>query len=154
MNIDYIKATFGYIGFVLFAILAIIPWIFGEPIAQTAIIFQIAYGSIILTFLGGMAWGWRDDQKNQKVNLAIGIAYSLIGCMLLLLIYLQFILSALLISVVSFQSFYYFERSTEDFVKRSEDYMHFRKMLSLLVSISFLISSAYWINPYSNPLNF
>jgi hypothetical protein len=134
--------------------LAIIPWIFGESIAQTAIIFQIAYGSIILTFLGGMAWGWRDDQKNQKVNLAIGIAYSLIGCMLLLLIYLQFILSALLISVVSFQSFYYFERSTEDFVKRSEDYMHFRKMLSLLVSISFLISSAYWINPYSNPLNF
>ena len=101
-----------------------------------------------------MAWGWRDDQKNQKVNLAIGIAYSLIGCMLLLLIYLQVILSALLISVVSFQSFYYFERSTEDFVKRSEDYMHFRKMLSLLVSISFLISSAYWINPYSNPLNF
>jgi hypothetical protein len=101
-----------------------------------------------------MAWGWRDDQKNQKINLAIGIAYSLIGCMLLLLIYLQFILSALLISVVSFQSFYYFERSTEDFVKRSEDYMHFRKMLSLLVSISFLISSAYWINPYSNPLNF
>jgi len=134
--------------------LAIIPWIFGETIAQTAIIFQIAYGSIILTFLGGMAWGWRDDQKNQKINLAIGIAYSLIGCMLLLLIYLQFILSALLISVVSFQSFYYFERSTEDFVKRSEDYMHFRKMLSLLVSISFLISSAYWINPYSNPLNF
>ncbi|MDC3325749.1 DUF3429 domain-containing protein, partial [Gammaproteobacteria bacterium] len=129
-------------------------WIFGETIAQTAIIFQIAYGSIILTFLGGMAWGWRDDQKNQKINLAIGIAYSLIGCMLLLLIYLQFILSALLISVVSFQSFYYFERSTEDFVKRSEDYMHFRKMLSLLVSISFLISSAYWINPYSNPLNF
>ena len=134
--------------------MAIIPWIFGEFIAQTAIIFQIGYGSIILTFLGGMAWGWRDDQKNQKINLAIGIAYSLIGCMLLLLIYLQFILSALLISVVSFQSFYYFERSTEDFVKRSEDYMHFRKMLSLLVSISFLISSAYWINPYSNPLNF
>ena len=104
MNIDYIKATFGYIGFVPFAILAIIPWIFGESIAQTAIIFQIAYGSIILTFLGGMAWGWRDDQKNQKINLAIGIAYSLIGCMLLLLIYLQFILSALLISVASFQS--------------------------------------------------
>ena len=137
-----------------FAILAIIPWIFGETIAQTAIIFQIAYGSIILTFLGGMAWGWRDDQKNQKINLAIGIAYSLIGCMLLLLMYLQFILRALLISVVTFQSFDYFERSTEDIVKRSEDYMHFRKMLSLLVSISFLISSAYWINPYSNPLNF
>lgn len=154
MNIDYIKATYGYIGFVPFAILSIIPWIFGGAIAQSAVVFQIGYGAIILTFLGGMSWGWRDSQKNQKINLAIGIAYSLIGCVLLILTYLQFILSALLMSVVSFQSFYYFERSTEDFLKRSEDYKHFRKMLSLLVSISFLISSAYWINPYSNPLNF
>ena len=154
MNIDYLKATFGYIGFIPFAILAITPWIFDGAIAHTAIVFQIGYGAIILTFLGGMAWGWRDDQKNQKINLTMGILYSLIGCMLLMLAYLQFILSALLISVVSFQSYYYFERSTEDFVKRSEDYKHFRKMLSLLVSISFLISSAYWINPYSNPLNF
>ena len=88
------------------------------------------------------------------MNLAIGIIYSLIGCLLLILAYFNFILSALLISVVSFQSFYYFEKSTEDFKKRSEDYQNFRKMLSLLVSISFLISSAYWVNPYSNPLNF
>ena len=73
-----------------------------------AIIFQIAYGAIILTFLGGMAWGWRDDQKNQKINLAIGIAYSLIGCMLLLLMYLEFILSALLISVSKFSIFLLF----------------------------------------------
>jgi len=66
MNIDYIKATFGYIGFVPFAILAIIPWIFGETIAQTAIIFQIAYGSIILTFLGGMAWGGETIKKTKR----------------------------------------------------------------------------------------
>ena len=46
----------------------------------------------------------------------------------------------------------YFEKSTEDFKFRDDDYKKFRKMLSLLVSISFLISSAYWINPYSNPL--
>ena len=154
MNIDYIKATFGYIGFIPFAILAIIPWIIGGAISYHAIVFQIAYGAIILTFLGGMSWGWRDSQENQKMNLAIGIIYSLIGCLLLILAYFNFILSALLISVVSFQSFYYFEKSTEDFKKRSEDYQNFRKMLSLLVSISFLISSAYWINPYSNPLNF
>ena len=62
MNIDYIKATFGYIGFVPFAILAIIPWIFGESIAQTAIIFQIAYGSIILTFLVE----WHGDGETIK----------------------------------------------------------------------------------------
>ena len=80
MNIDYLKATFGYIGFMPFAILAITPWIFDGAIAHTAIVFQIGYGAIILTFLGGMAWGWRDDQKNQKINLAIGIVCSLIGC--------------------------------------------------------------------------
>ena len=99
-----------------------------------------------------MAWGWRDDQTNQKFNLSIGILYSLIGCSILLLTYFNQILLALIISVLSFQSFYYFEKSTEDFTARDEEYKKFRKMLSLLVSISFLITSAYWINPYSNPL--
>ena len=152
MNISNFKSTYGYIGFIPFALLSIAPWILGSEVSKIAITFQLAYGSIILTFLGGMAWGWSDDQKNQKFNLSIGILYSLIGCLILLLTYNDAILIALLISVFSFQSFYYFEKSTEDFKFRDDDYKKFRKMLSLLVSISFLISSAYWINPYSNPL--
>jgi hypothetical protein len=152
MNINNIKSTYGYIGFIPFAFFSIIPWIFGGPISQTAIIFQLAYGSIIITFLGGMAWGWRDDQDKQSLNLFIGILYSLVGCLILLLTYFNYILLGLLISVLSFQSFYYFERSTQDFKIRDDEYKKFRKMLSLLVAISFLISSAYWINPYSNPL--
>ena len=47
--------------------------------------------------------------------LVIGIIYSLISCSMLILIYLNMILFALLISVISFQSFYYFEKSTYDF---------------------------------------
>jgi hypothetical protein len=140
------------VGFLPFAFLSIVPWIVGSEVSKIAIVFQLAYGSIILTFLGGMAWGWSDDQKNQKFNLSIGIIYSLIGCLILLLTYYDIIIVALLISVFSFQSFYYFEKSTEFFELRDNDYKKFRKMLSLLVSISFLISSAYWINPYSNPL--
>jgi hypothetical protein len=136
-----------------FALLSITPWIIGGHIGETAIIFQIAYGSIILTFLGGISWGWRDDQPQQKKNLSIGILYSLIACLMLILIYLNMILFALLISIISFQSFYYFEKSTYDFKNKHEDYQRFRRMLSLLVAISFLISTAYWINPYSNPLN-
>jgi hypothetical protein len=62
------------------------------------------------------------------------------------------VLASLLILMIAFQSFYYFERSTVDFKKRDDEYKDFRKMLSLLVSISFLLSSAYWINPYSNLL--
>ena len=153
MNINTIKSIYGYLGFTPFALLSIIPWITGGHVGETAIIFQIAYGSIILTFLGGISWGWRDNQPEQKKNLSIGILYSLIGCLMLILIYFNLILFALLISVISFQSFYYFEKSTYDFKYKHEDYQKFRKMLSLLVSISFLISMAYWINPYSNPLN-
>ena len=152
MNINNIKSTYGYIGFIPFAVFSFIPWAVGGNIANISIVFQIAYGSIIITFLGGMAWGWRDDQKNQIFNLSIGILYSLIGMLLLFLAYFNQILLALLISMISFQSFYYFEKSTEDFLIRDDEYKKFRKMLSLLVSISFLISSAYWINPYSNPL--
>ena len=152
MNINNIKSTYGYVGFIPFAVFSFIPWAVGGNIANISILFQIAYGSIIITFLGGMAWGWRDDQKNQIFNLSIGILYSLIGMLLLFLAYFNQILLALLISMISFQSFYYFEKSTEDFLARDDEYKKFRKMLSLLVSISFLISSAYWINPYSNPL--
>ena len=153
MNINTIKSTYGYIGFIPFAILSITPWITGGYIGQVAIIFQIAYGAIILSFLAGISWGWRDDQPQQKKNLSIGIIYSLISCSMLILIYLNMILVALLISVITFQSFYYFEKSTYDFKYKHEDYQKFRRMLSLLVAISFLISMAYWINPYSNPLN-
>jgi hypothetical protein len=152
MNINIVKSTYGYIGFIPFAVFSFIPWAVGGNIANISIVFQIAYGSIIITFLGGMAWGWRDDQKNQIFNLSIGILYSLIGMLVLTLAYCDQILLALLISMISFQSFYYFEKSTEDFLIRDDEYKKFRKMLSLLVSISFLISSAYWINPYSNPL--
>ena len=152
MNISNFKSTYGYIGFLPFAFFSIAPWIVGSEVSKIAIVFQLAYGSIILTFLGGMAWGWRDEQQNQKFNLSIGILYSLIGCLILFLTYFEIILIALLISVFSFQSFYYFEKSTEDFKLKDDDYKKFRKMLSLLVSISFLISSAYWINPYSNTL--
>ena len=153
MNINTIKSTYGYIGFIPFALLSITPWITGGYIGQVAIIFQIAYGSIILSFLAGISWGWRDDQPQQKKNLSIGIIYSLISCSMLILIYLNMILVALLISVITFQSFYYFEKSTYDFKYKHEDYQKFRRMLSLLVAISFLISTAYWVNPYSNPLN-
>jgi hypothetical protein len=129
-----------------------VPWIAGSELSKIALTFQLGYGAIIITFLGGISWGWRDNLRNQKFNLSMGILFSLLGCSILLLTYFNYILVALLLSVISFQFFYYFEQSTEDFLLRDDDYKKFRKMLSLLVSLSFLISSAYWINPYSNPL--
>ena len=151
MNITNIKSTYGYIGFLPFAVFSLLPWIIGGEIGKSFIIFQLGYGSIIITFLGGFAWGWRDNQKNQKLNLSIGIGFSLLGCLILLFTYLNLILLSLITSIISFYLFYIFEKSTEDFQKKDIDYQKFRKILTLLVCISFLISAGYWINPYSNP---
>ena len=150
MNITNIKSTYGYIGFLPFAVFSLTPWILGGEIGKTMILFQLAYGAIIITFLGGFAWGWRDNQKNQKINLSIGIFFSLLGCSILLLAYFNLILTGLITSIVSFYLFYIFETSTEDFQKKDDDYKKFRTILTMLVCISFLISSSYWINPYRN----
>ena len=151
LNITNIKSTYGYVGFLPFAFFSLLPWIVGGEISKSFIIFQLAYGSIIITFLGGFAWGWRDNQKNQKLNLSIGIGFSLLGCLILLLTFLKMILTSLIISIISFYLFYIFEKSTEDFLKKDIEYQKFRKILTLLVCISFLISLGYWINPYSYP---
>tara|TARA_B100001109_G_scaffold252355_1_gene248153 strand:- start:859 stop:1320 length:462 start_codon:yes stop_codon:yes gene_type:complete len=151
LKITNIKSTFGYIGFLPFATFSLLPWIIGGDISKTLITFQIGYGAIIITFLGGFAWGWRDDQKNQSINLSIGILFSLFGCLLLLLAFYDLILTGLILSIFCFYSFHIFEKSTEDFQFKDEDYKKFRKILTLLVCISFLISAGYWINPYSNP---
>jgi|TARA_X000000950_G_scaffold182284_1_gene220898 hypothetical protein len=151
LNITNIKSTYGYIGFIPFAFFSVMPWIVGGEISKTFIIIQLSYGAIIISFLGGFAWGWRDNQKNQKINLSLGIGFSLAGCLILLLIFLKMILISLIISIIAFYSFYIFEKSTEDFKKKDIDYQKFRKILTLLVCISFLISSWYWINPYSYP---
>ena len=151
MNITNIKSTYGYIGFIPFAVFSLVPWIIGGDAAKTLIIFQIGYGSIIISFLGGIPWGWKDEEKNQKFNLSIGILFSLFGCLILGLAYFDKILIALLFSICSFYFFYIFEKSTEEFKLKDDDYKRFRKILTLLVCISFLISSWYWINPYSSP---
>ena len=151
MNITNIKSTYGYIGFLPFAFFSVMPWIVGGEISKTFIIIQLSYGAIIISFLGGFAWGWRDNQKNQIINLSLGIGFSLAGCLILLLIFLKMILISLIISIIVFYGFYIFEKSTEDFKKKDIDYQKFRKILTLLVCISFLISSWYWINPYSYP---
>ncbi len=151
LNITNIKSTFGYIGFLPFAIFSLIPWIIGGDISKTLIVFQLGYGAIIITFLGGFAWGWNDNQKNQPINLSIGICFSLLGCTILLMAYFNLILTGLILSIVCFYFFYIFEKSTENFKDKDEDYKKFRKTLTLLVCISFLISSGYWINPYNSP---
>ena len=56
LNITDIKSTFGYIGFLPFAVFSLIPWVAGGEISKTLIVFQLGYGAIILTFLGGLGF--------------------------------------------------------------------------------------------------
>ena len=129
MNITNIKSTYGYIGFIPFAVFSLLPWIIGGDVAKILIIFQIGYGSIIITFLGGISWGWKDEQKNQKFNLSIGILFSLFGCLILALAYFDKILIALLVSICCFYFFYIFEKSTEEFKLKDDDYKNLEKFL-------------------------
>jgi hypothetical protein len=152
LDINNLKSTYGHIGFIPFAIFSIIPWVFGGTYAEISIKCQLLYGGAVLSFLSGMTWGWKDGQPHQKFNLSMGIVFSLIGIAIIFMVFFELTFFALIASITIFQLFYRFEKSSHDFKEKNDDYKKFRKMLSLLVSISFLISFAYWINPYSNPI--
>ena len=52
------KQIFGYLGAIPFITLSILPWI-SSNLAETSLSASSMYGAIILSFLGGMVWGWR-----------------------------------------------------------------------------------------------
>ena len=70
------KITLGYLGFLPFAALTILPWIFGETYKEISFQLLVVYGGIIISFLSGIIWGI--DSTNQK-NLIIAIIFSLMG---------------------------------------------------------------------------
>jgi len=70
------KITLGYLGFLPFATLTILPWIFGETYEEISFQLLVVYGGIIISFLSGIVWGI--DSTNQK-NLLLAIIFSLLG---------------------------------------------------------------------------
>ena len=70
------KITLGYLGFLPFAALTILPWILGETYEEISFQLLVVYGGIIISFLSGIIWGI--DSTNQK-NLIIAIIFSLMG---------------------------------------------------------------------------
>ncbi len=149
MKISIAKKTYGYLGFLPFFILSITPWIIGGEIGSLFIKFQILYGSVILAFLGGISWGWQDKTNNQIFNVTIGICFSILSSILIFLAISENILLSLILTIIFFYLFYLFESRTEVFKNSDDIYKDFRSKLTLLVCISFLLSSAYWINPYT-----
>jgi len=148
LKIFELKKTLGYLGFIPFCTLTISPWIFGGDIAENSILLLILYSSIILSFLGGISWGWSDSTHSQKLNLIYGISFSLFSFLILISAFLNSLLPIIL-SFIGFNGFYFFETRRNILFNQNKDYKELRKNLTVLVSICFLVTIAYIVNPYS-----
>ena len=124
------------------------PWIIGGELANYSILALVLYSAIILSFLGGIPWGWSDNNFSQTINLIVGISFSLLGCLILAIAFIN-LMAALFFCLVGFNGFYYFESKRDILFDQKIEYKELRKMLTVLVSICFLVTIAYIVNPYS-----
>ena len=148
MKIIELKKTLGYMGFIPFCFFSIMPWIIGGELANYSILALALYSAIILSFLGGIPWGWSDNNFSQAINLIVGISFSLLGCLILAIAFIN-LMAALFLCLVGFNGFYYFESKRDILFDQKIEYKELRKMLTVLVSICFLVTIAYIVNPYS-----
>ena len=102
------KLTLGYLGFLPFAALTILPWILGEGYEKISFQLLVAYGGIIISFLSGIIWGI--NTATQK-NLIISIVFSLLGFGAILLAWINLIFAMSLLFFL-FYVFYLFESKT------------------------------------------
>ena len=135
-------------GFVPFCFFSVMPWIIGDDLANYSILALSLYSAIILSFLGGIPWGWNDNNFSQTLNLIYGIFFSLLGCLILAITFID-LMAALFLCLIGFNGFYYFESKRDILFDQKVEYKELRKKLTVLVSICFLVTIAYIVNPYS-----
>ena len=119
------KLTLGYLGFLPFAALTILPWILGKDYEKTSFQLLVAYGGIIISFLSGIIWGV--NTSTQK-NLTISIVFSLLGFGAILLAWINLIYAMSLLFFL-FYVFYLFESKTNPQFSDA-NYMKLRKNLT------------------------
>ena len=124
------------------------PWIIGGDLANYSILALSLYSAIILSFLGGIPWGWNDNNLSQTLNLIYGIFFSLLGCLILGITFIN-LMAALFLCLIGFNGFYFFESKRDVLFDQKVEYKELRKKLTVLVSICFLVTIAYIVNPYS-----
>ena len=59
------------------------------------------------------------------------------------------LMAALFLCLIGFNGFYYFESKRDILFDQKVEYKELRKKLTVLVSICFLVTIAYIVNPYS-----
>tara|TARA_B100000579_G_scaffold367199_1_gene327449 strand:+ start:1369 stop:1785 length:417 start_codon:yes stop_codon:yes gene_type:complete len=119
------KITLGYLGFLPFAALTILPWILGETYEEISFQLLVVYGGIIISFLSGIIWGI--DSTNQK-NLVLAIVFSLLGFGAILLVWINLVFSMTLLFFLFFL-FYILESKINPQFTNS-DYLKLRKNLT------------------------
>tara|TARA_B100000214_G_scaffold65936_2_gene43676 strand:+ start:2033 stop:2461 length:429 start_codon:yes stop_codon:yes gene_type:complete len=132
-----LRKTLGYLGAIPFLALSVIPIFSLFPESYIFRLLMSFYGGIILSFLGGMTWGW-DLKDNSSLPLIFGIFISLVG-FFIIAISNMFLIYSLYISLFSFVTFYFFELRTSKLMLDLE-YRALRRNLTILVSFSYILT--------------
>ena len=132
-----LRKTLGYLGAIPFLVLSVIPIFSLFPESYIFRLLMSFYGGIILSFLGGMTWGW-DLKDNSSLPLIFGVFISLIG-FFIIAISNMFLIYSLYISLFSFVTFYFFELRTSKLMLDLE-YRALRRNLTILVSFSYILT--------------
>ena len=128
------KIILGYLGFIPFAALTILPWILGENWLRPSLISLVIYGAIILSFLGGIIW----QSSKKQSDLVSGILFSLLGFVSIFLFTVN-VMIPLIILALSFPLCYLQEKRTSESFS-DEDYAILRLNLTTGVTACFVLS--------------
>ena len=135
---------YGYLGVLPFILFTIAPWLSSDfsEISLKAISF---YGGVIISFLGGTAWGWA---PNSLANIRFGVACTFINLAIIFFVFEDFLI-ALVICFLAFPLFLYYETKNNSSFKNDSEYAEMRRILTLLVTICYFICLAFVFNPYT-----
>ena len=135
---------FGYLGVLPFIFFTIVPWLNFDLSAISLMAISI-YGGIIISFLGGTAWGWDPNSEN---NIRFGIACTFINLVIIFFVFTRPLI-ALIICFIAFPLFLFYESQNNTTFKNDAEYAEMRRILTLLVTICYFICLAFVFNPYT-----
>ena len=126
------KVTLIYCGLSLFIFFALIPWIFNPILALKSIQALAIYGGIIVAFLGGIIWGWKNEHASSK-NLWIAIGFSILGLVIALTTFIN-LTASLVLLVISLHAFLRFEKQSSEYFQLNIKYANARNLITNLVT--------------------
>lgn len=140
-SLPTVAMLLGIAGLVPFAVCGLGALANQPPNDERALLALVAYGAVILAFLGGVHWGFALDAVTaaprdiQRARFGLGVVPSLIGWTALLIAFLGFARSALALLVLGFLATTIVEAraSRRGFMPRG--YMGLRWVLSSVVMV-------------------